>query len=212
MAQLLRLQLAVIIAVVALAVTATARPSTFLISSYSFSVPSTYSTVTEIQSFIPVYIATFKPSLSGQIFVDHAQEGNAIRIDHHRRAPYGFYAYDFSSFCTRTNDIFSVVVALLFGVGCGALTATTMYFAWSIFSNRYEDYSSSYDHFLDDSDEKIESPKKIGYEKIPASKEARLPLPSGQSEPSMYCPGYPEAENFMLGSKKPVPEYHGEGK
>ncbi|OIW02626.1 hypothetical protein TanjilG_24077 [Lupinus angustifolius] len=162
MAQLLRLQLAVIIAVIALSVTATARPSrTFLISSYSFSDPSTSATVTEIQSFIPVYIATFKPSFSGQIFVDH-----------HRRAPYGFYAYDFSSLRQRTNDILSVVVALLFGVGCGALTATTMYLAWSIFANRYEDYSSSYDHFLDDSDEKIESPKKIGFQKIPASREA----------------------------------------
>ncbi|KAE9606069.1 hypothetical protein Lal_00024537 [Lupinus albus] len=144
MAQLLRLQFAVIFAVLALSATATATARSsriFLISSYSFSIPSTSATVTEIQSFIPIYIATFKPSFSGKIFVDH-----------HRRASYGFSAYDFSSLRDRTNDIISVVVALLFGVGCGALTATTMYLAWSIFANLYEDYSSSYDHFLDDSD------------------------------------------------------------
>lgn len=62
----------------------------------------------------------------------------------------------------------SIVGALLFGVGCGALTAATMYMFWSFFSpNRFND---------DDSDEEFQdvygdvSPKKkMGYVAIPAA-------------------------------------------
>uniref|UniRef100_A0A6N2M1L3 Uncharacterized protein n=1 Tax=Salix viminalis TaxID=40686 RepID=A0A6N2M1L3_SALVM len=39
---------------------------------------------------------------------------------------HGFGSYDLSSLRDRTKDILSVVVALLFGVGCGALTAATI--------------------------------------------------------------------------------------
>ncbi|XP_019456811.1 PREDICTED: uncharacterized protein LOC109357352 [Lupinus angustifolius] len=182
MALLLRIHVAVLIGLLVLSVTATARPCrTFFISSYSFSIPSitdrddlsssaTLASFTEIRSFIPVYISSVKPSFSGQIFVDRAQEDNAVEFDHHRRVPFGFSANDFSSLRNRTKDILSVVVALLFGVGCGALTAATMYLVFSIFANRGEDYSSPYDGFFDDTDEKIESPKKIGYEKIESTK------------------------------------------
>lgn len=51
----------------------------------------------------------------------------------------------------------SVVGALLFGIGCGALTAVGMFFVWALFSPRrfdYEDMSS------DDSE-------KWGYQAIP---------------------------------------------
>ncbi|CAL0315688.1 unnamed protein product [Lupinus luteus] len=184
MALLHRVHVAVLIGLLALSVTATAtaRPCrTFFISSYSFSIPSlidrddpsssaTLTSFTEIRSFIPVYISSVKPSFSDQIFVDRAQEDNVVEFDHHRRVPFGFSANDFSSLRNRTKDILSVVVALLFGVGCGALTAATMYLVFSIFANRDEDYSSPYDGFFDDSDEKIESEKKIGYEKIESDK------------------------------------------
>ncbi|KAE9596108.1 hypothetical protein Lalb_Chr17g0345801 [Lupinus albus] len=182
MALLLRSHFAVLIGLLALSVTATARPvRTFFISSYSFSIPSitdrddpsssaTFTSFTEIRSFIPVYISSVKPSFSGQIFVDHAQEDNTVEFGHHRRNPFGFSANDFISLRNRTKDILSVVVALLFGVGCGALTAATMYLVFSIFANRGDDYSSPYDGFLDDTDEKIESPEKIGYEKIESPK------------------------------------------
>ncbi|CAI9272154.1 unnamed protein product [Lactuca saligna] len=49
----------------------------------------------------------------------------------------------------RTMDIMSIVGALLFGVGCGALTAATMYLIWSIFFSRWFD-------FCGDSDEEEE--------------------------------------------------------
>ncbi|KAF6155533.1 hypothetical protein GIB67_017888 [Kingdonia uniflora] len=69
----------------------------------------------------------------------------------------------------RTKDILSVVVALLFGAGCGALTSATMYLAWSMFANRYEPARGSDD---DESDYYYEyddvSPKKGGYAKVPA--------------------------------------------
>ncbi|KAL4577820.1 hypothetical protein LXL04_013934 [Taraxacum kok-saghyz] len=35
----------------------------------------------------------------------------------------------------RTMDIMSIVGAMVFGVGCGALTAATMYLFWSLFSD-----------------------------------------------------------------------------
>ncbi|KAI3941986.1 hypothetical protein MKW92_007021 [Papaver armeniacum] len=70
-----------------------------------------------------------------------------------------------SSLRERTKDILSVVMALLFGAGCGALTAATMYLAWSLITNRYE-FVRSEESDGDDSDFEYESPKKMGYVKI----------------------------------------------
>ncbi|KAI3776786.1 hypothetical protein L1987_46576 [Smallanthus sonchifolius] len=42
----------------------------------------------------------------------------------------------------RTMDIMSIVGAVLFGVGCGALTAATMYLFWSLFAPRRFDFGS----------------------------------------------------------------------
>ncbi|KAF2314776.1 hypothetical protein GH714_033523 [Hevea brasiliensis] len=71
-----------------------------------------------------------------------------------------------SSLRDRTKDILSVVVALLFGVGCGALTAATMYLVWSLFSTRYDYRYEEFDG--EDGDEEDDlSAKKMGYGKIP---------------------------------------------
>lgn len=78
-----------------------------------------------------------------------------------RSVPLGFF--DLSSLRDRTVDILSVVVALLFGVGCGALTAATMYLVWSLFA------SHRGDDFQEESDDEDASPKKMGYVKIPAA-------------------------------------------
>ncbi|KAJ6735262.1 hypothetical protein OIU79_002351 [Salix purpurea] len=83
----------------------------------------------------------------------------------------GFGSYDLSSLRDRTKDILSVVVALLFGVGCGALTAATMYLVWSLFSpsqSRYDDYFDG-----EFSDEEEEDLKKIGYVKIPEAEQVK---------------------------------------
>ncbi|KAJ1377735.1 hypothetical protein SESBI_48587 [Sesbania bispinosa] len=56
---------------------------------------------------------------------------------------------------------------------CGALTAATMYLVWSVFSARHDYRAAAYGEFSDD---EIESPKKMGYVKIPAT-EAPAPAP-----------------------------------
>lgn len=79
-------------------------------------------------------------------------------------------SYDFSSLRDRTKDILSVVVALLFGVGCGALTAATTYLAYSLCSSRFENRSSVYDDFSEEEDfcdDNKENIKKMGYVRIP---------------------------------------------
>ncbi|KAK2652741.1 hypothetical protein Ddye_012597 [Dipteronia dyeriana] len=88
-----------------------------------------------------------------------------------QRSIFGYGGYDFSSLRDRTKDILSVVVALLFGVGCGALTAVTMYLVWTLFASRndYRNYGEFSDGDDDDNDEDdVVSPKKMGYEKISA--------------------------------------------
>ncbi|KAG1362818.1 hypothetical protein COCNU_10G010370 [Cocos nucifera] len=79
-------------------------------------------------------------------------------------------AFGFSSLQERAKDILVVVVGLLFGVGCGALTAATMYLIWSLVTNRYEICGA--DGYSEDEDEVDESPKKAGYVKIPATEPA----------------------------------------
>ncbi|WVZ55128.1 hypothetical protein U9M48_005831 [Paspalum notatum var. saurae] len=70
-----------------------------------------------------------------------------------------------SSAHDRAKDILVVVSGLLFGFGCGALTAASMYLVWSLLASTcasaaYDDvYSDDDDDQLSDSD----SPKKAGY-------------------------------------------------
>ncbi|WOL09800.1 hypothetical protein Cni_G18553 [Canna indica] len=73
----------------------------------------------------------------------------------------------FSSLRDRAKDILVVVIGLLFGVGCGALTAATMYLAWSLVAHRHEICGS--DAYSDEEDDVKEGPKKAGYVKIPAA-------------------------------------------
>ncbi|XP_028798074.1 uncharacterized protein LOC114753557 [Neltuma alba] len=189
------LQIAAALWLFSLFICATARPCrTFFISSYSFSLrrPSddsnptqTLTTFTHIRSFIPVYVVSNtndKPSFSAEIFFDRGLPARPVEkeLEIEPRAsnlpvPFGFSSYDFSSLRDRTKDILSVVVALLFGVGCGALTAATMYLVWSLFANRYE--FGSYDDYVDedDNDDGVESPKKMGYVKIPAAESVPAP-------------------------------------
>ncbi|KAK9110176.1 hypothetical protein Sjap_018236 [Stephania japonica] len=87
------------------------------------------------------------------------------------QVPFG--GFGVSSIRDRTKDILSVVVALLFGVGCGALTSATMYLAWSLITNRYEGREGGeFSDDDDDDDDEIPSPKKMGYQKIPVEAKA----------------------------------------
>uniref|UniRef100_A0A7N0SWT6 Uncharacterized protein n=1 Tax=Kalanchoe fedtschenkoi TaxID=63787 RepID=A0A7N0SWT6_KALFE len=82
---------------------------------------------------------------------------------------------DFDSLFDRTKDVLSVVVALLFGFGCGALTAATMYFAWILVVGRREDDDDEEERegFYSDYDD-IPSPKKGGYVKIAQAAPAQV--------------------------------------
>lgn len=71
------------------------------------------------------------------------------------------HGIDFDSMFDRSKDVLSVVVALLFGVGCGALTSATMYFVWMLVVGRGEDEEEYYSDY-----DEIPSPKKGGYVKI----------------------------------------------
>ncbi|KAL1332319.1 hypothetical protein HN51_061140 [Arachis hypogaea] len=183
---------AVIFLAVALSATttATARPCrSFLISSYSIRNPSTNNfatvTVTEIQSLtINTNNHFFKIPFNqnGVVFPLH-------RRNHHRdlsraslpRASSGIYGYDFASLRDRTKDILSVVLALLFGFGCGSLVAATMYLLWFVLSGRrFDDLSDDDSHGAE-----IESFKKLGYVKIPAAEKTAAPPAAAKDSSSV---------------------------
>ncbi|KAL6847599.1 hypothetical protein ACP4OV_022625 [Aristida adscensionis] len=68
-----------------------------------------------------------------------------------------------SSVQERAKDILVVVSGLLFGFGCGALTAASMYLVWSLLASTC---ASSYDDVYSDDEDQLsdsESPKKAGY-------------------------------------------------
>lgn len=137
-----------IVAVGLLSISATAaRPcKTFLVSSYSFSFQNPNDPSSSASSgFVTVFT--------------EIRQLNLIPADPKSSS------YVLSSLRERSRDILSVVVALLFGVGCGALTAATLYLVWTLFSARFEYNRASFEE--DESDEEF-SPKKMGYVKIPA--------------------------------------------
>ncbi|KAL3647558.1 hypothetical protein CASFOL_008526 [Castilleja foliolosa] len=81
--------------------------------------------------------------------------------------PLKFYSTVSRSIRERTKDIMSVVGALLFGVGCGALTAAVMYFLWALYSPSRFDFCDSSDEDGDDDDEIASTKRKLGYLAIP---------------------------------------------
>ncbi|KAK7290298.1 hypothetical protein RIF29_04611 [Crotalaria pallida] len=178
----LRLPLAAAIVLLFLTATAAARPCrSFIMSSYTFRNPSskTVTTITEIRSLTTAFHAT-GDNVNGRQYplltidssfrprIGYPAAFHLIHRESHPRAKLGFASnYAFSSLRDRTKDILSVVLALLVGLGCGAVTASAMYLVWSAFSGHrdysYEDFDSS------DEDSEIETPKKSGYVKIPAA-------------------------------------------
>ncbi|KAJ0242992.1 hypothetical protein HA466_0202430 [Hirschfeldia incana] len=165
------LLLAIIIS--SLSIIAAARPcKTFLISSYSLSItpenpnlgsqsdlpPTRFVTVFTIRRLYPVPL--FVNRRHGFLPSAAAAEKPQIREDH-PRIPFSENVKD------RTRDILSVVAALLFGVGCGALTAATMYLVWALVVERrgYDFEEEEEDYENEESD--AASLKKLGYVKIP---------------------------------------------
>lgn len=72
-----------------------------------------------------------------------------------------------SSFQERAKDILVVVSGLLFGFGCGALTAASMYLVWSLLASiggaSYEEVYSDDEDDEEEVSDGAESPKKAGY-------------------------------------------------
>ena len=97
-----------------------------------------------------------------------AIDGEELESRSSSMIPVELYSSVTSSIRDRTKDIMRVVGALLFGVGCGALTAASMYLIWSLFwPNRFE-FEDSDDEFEDGNDDyDVTSAKKMGYVAIP---------------------------------------------
>ncbi|MBA0795455.1 hypothetical protein Gohar_006318 [Gossypium harknessii] len=132
-----------ILAVGLLSASATARPcKTFFVASYSFSFENPND-----------------PSSSNG-FVTVFTEIGQLNVVPPRPNPSDVL----SSLRERSKDILSVVVALLFGVGSGALTAATLYLVWTLFLARSDYHRACLED--DESDGEL-SPKKIGYVTIP---------------------------------------------
>ncbi|KAJ3690160.1 hypothetical protein LUZ61_019324 [Rhynchospora tenuis] len=74
-----------------------------------------------------------------------------------------------SSLQDRARDILAVAAGLLFGVGCGALTAATLYFLFAVATNRHVILGGT--HYEDEEEEdeydEIPSPKKGAYVAVP---------------------------------------------
>ncbi|AAF23840.1 hypothetical protein AtNW77_Chr1g0066071 [Arabidopsis thaliana] len=158
-----------VVAFLSITTITTARPcKTFLISSYSLSItpenPNLESDFTSTR-FVTVFtIRRLNPHHVVPFFVNRRHEKPQIQSD--RSLP--LISDNINSFRDRTRDILSVVVALLFGVGCGALTAATMYLVWALVVNRQSyDFEEEEDDYENDESDAA-SLKKLGYVKIPA--------------------------------------------
>ncbi|XP_043717930.1 uncharacterized protein LOC122665861 [Telopea speciosissima] len=103
-----------------------------------------------------------------QLPIQHSYRDDVVKPDI-VRPMYLFGSFSIGSLREHTKDILSVLVSLLFGVGCGALTSATMYLAWSLIINRYGfNDSEREDEDGDDSDCFSDyDVKKMGYVKIP---------------------------------------------
>ncbi|KAL6563922.1 hypothetical protein OROHE_005162 [Orobanche hederae] len=125
-----------------------------------------------------IFTSTTTPSSNRRPYINSDSDAAAAFDDNPQSSPMmtsfnfplKFYSSASSSMRERSKDIMSVVGALLFGVGCGALTAAIMYFVRALFSpSRFDfgDVSSSSDDDGDDNDDIALAKKKLGYLAIP---------------------------------------------
>ncbi|KAJ0256137.1 hypothetical protein HA466_0091440 [Hirschfeldia incana] len=165
--------------------TTSARPcKTFLISSYSLSItpenpnPDSESDLSSTR-FVTVFtIRRLNPNPIVPFFVNRRHgvlpsssafenQPHQIQEEENRRPQQLTFPFVSENVRDRTRDILSVVMALLFGVGCGALTAATMYLVWALVVNRhgysFEEEEDDYENEESDA----ASLKKLGYVKIP---------------------------------------------
>lgn len=162
--------------------TTSARPcKTFLISSYSLSITPENPTLdpqSDLSSsstrFVTVFtIRRLNPNPIVPFFVNRhgfekKQQPHQIQDEEEDRPSHQLsFPFVSENVKDRTRDILSVVMALLFGVGCGALTAATMYLVWALVVNRrgysFEEEEDDYENEESDA----ASLKKLGYVKIP---------------------------------------------
>ncbi|KAL5983128.1 hypothetical protein ACLOJK_017209 [Asimina triloba] len=128
---------------------------------------------------------SFLPSSSN--FLEHPDLPQFLPFDEASNGPrqletaplFPFAGLSASSVRDRTKDILSVVVALLFGVSCGALTAATMYLAWSVIMSAYDAGDSDGEDEADDVSRKTANG---GYVKIPAAADSAVPAGKGYEE------------------------------
>lgn len=154
--------------------TTSARPcKTFLISSYSLSITPENPNLdpqSDLPStrFVTVFtIRRLSPNPTVPFFVNRRHgilpsEKPQIQENRSSQPSFPFVSENVKD---RTRDILSVVMALLFGVGCGALTAATMYLVWALVVNRHGYNFEEDDYENEESD--AASLKKLGYVKIP---------------------------------------------
>ncbi|CAN7053321.1 unnamed protein product [Brassica rapa subsp. trilocularis] len=171
---LLLLLLAITISSLSISTTSARPCKTFLISSYSLSItpenpnldpqsdlPSTrFVTVFTIRRLSPNPIVPFFVNRRHGILPSEKPQ-----IQEENRSSQLSFPFVSENVKDRTRDILSVVMALLFGVGCGALTAATMYLVWALVVNRHGYNFEEDDYENEESD--AASLKKLGYVKIP---------------------------------------------
>ncbi|KAL1545006.1 hypothetical protein AAHA92_21782 [Salvia divinorum] len=122
--------------------------------------------------YITLIFTTTTSTVSPRFPIRHFNRFNDIAQSSPSEFPLNFYSSVSSSVRDRTMDILSVVGALLFGVGCGAIAAAVMFSLWSLFnpsSVDFDDISSSSDD--EDDDDDVILAKKIGYVAIPAQRQ-----------------------------------------
>ncbi|XP_010551600.1 PREDICTED: uncharacterized protein LOC104822158 [Tarenaya hassleriana] len=175
------LRLAIFVGFLAISAAAARPCKTFLISSYSLSItpenPNPNSDGEPDFSsprFVTVFtVRRFSPYHRRPFFAHRRHDGGGflpsafVRSSSESRPEFSipFISENINSFRDRTRDILSVVVALLFGVGCGALTAATMYLVWALVANRHSYNFEGEDYETDGYDDSTH--KKMGYVKIP---------------------------------------------
>ncbi|KAJ6839392.1 putative proline-rich receptor-like protein kinase PERK13 [Iris pallida] len=160
-----------------------ARPCKTLFVSYTFSSgDDVVGTTTSPVRFFSVYrVVSPRPiRFAESDTVEDGPRRPALRLAHPQR-PHAAVAAGRSSLVDSARDILVVLAGLLFGVGCGAITAATMYLAWSLVVNQHQICGAR----GDDSDgdyayEAADSPKKAGY--VTMVQEPLLAAPAATKE------------------------------
>lgn len=118
-------------------------------------------------------------------------KSNDMHNSFEKTKPHGHQKQMMSTFQKRARDVLSILIALLLGALCGAITSTIFHVVWALATHRYRVSSAEVEGVSAD-------PKDFGYQKLPAKEGVEVHTKEGFEVPTKEGVEVPTKEGLEV--------------